>query len=95
MSDNEFLTTLKNHLLKAVVTIVIAFVGTLIVMTFTVKGLSQDVGNMQEYKADKEVVDLQFQNVELKVNEVHEDILNLKADFDRGQELIIDYITKE
>ena len=94
MSDNEFLTTLKNHLVKAVVSIVLTFIGTLIFTVFTVSALSDKVVILDEKKADRVTVDLQFQNIEFKVNEVHEDILDLKNDFDKGQQLIIDYITK-
>ena len=94
MSDNEFLTTLKNHLVKAVVSIVLTFIGTLIFTVFTVSALSDKVVILDKKKADQVTVDLQFQNIEFKVNEVHEDILDLKNDFDKGQQLIIDYITK-
>lgn len=74
MSDNDFLKTLSQHLAKGIITIVLAFIGTLIVTVFTVKGLSNDVQNLQATKADKATVESELRGISRQLDEMEDEI---------------------
>ena len=88
MSDPEFLQVFKSHLTKAVISIVITFVGSLIITVFTVKNNTAKIDSLRESKAEKVLVESQFHNVDDQLKQI-------KKNIETGQNLIIELLREK
>lgn len=95
MSEKDFLSGLKADLRKAIIAVVISFIGTLIVTVFAVRGNSKKVTDLEASKADKELVQMQFKAVEQSIDVVGSDVKDLKEDLQKGQEILLDILTNQ
>jgi len=85
MSDTDFLKAVKAQLTKALIGIVITFIGAVTVTIFTVKGQEKEIDTLKSDKADKVIVEQQFDNVNDNLEEI-------KSDIREGQRLIIELL---
>jgi len=85
MSENDFLKSLQSNLTKAVITIVLAFIGTVVTTIFASRANTADINELKAVKADKETVQHEFEGLEKQLDQIQQDIRS-------GQEILIDLL---